>query len=129
MNELWFRSLHYYWVVDQAEYATDLIFTSRESLAGLYSRLLDHATINFSASDILTFLGRRFHPRFDGEVLTSSSERSLARQDQARDEEQLAEDVRQVGLVLRSRPSSTIPESFVFGDGESVRAAARWRGA
>ena len=26
--------------------------------------------MNFSAKDILTFLGRRFHPRFDGEVLT-----------------------------------------------------------
>ena len=71
MKERWFRGYNYYWVVDQAEYATDLIFTSRESLAGLYSRLLDHAAINFSAKDILTFLGRRFHPRFDGEVLTS----------------------------------------------------------
>ena len=27
--------------------------------------------MNFSAKDILTFLGRRFHPRFDGEVLTA----------------------------------------------------------
>jgi hypothetical protein len=70
MNEAWFRSLSYYWVVDQAEYSTDLIFTSREALAGLYPRLLDHAVVNFSAKDILTFLGRRFHPRFDGEVLT-----------------------------------------------------------
>src|SRR5271155_1215121 len=26
MNERWFRTLSYYWVVDQAEYATDLIF-------------------------------------------------------------------------------------------------------
>ena len=67
----WFRGLSYYWVVDQAEYATDLIFTGREALAGLYPRLLDHAAVNFSAKDILTFLGRRFHPRFDGEVLTS----------------------------------------------------------
>jgi hypothetical protein len=66
MNERWFRSLSYYWVVDQAEYSTDLIFTSREALAGLYPRLLDHAAVNFSAKDILTFLGRRYHPRFDG---------------------------------------------------------------
>ncbi len=70
MNERWFRNLSYYWVVDQAEYATDLIFTSREPLAGLYPRLLDHAAVNFSAKDILGFLGRRFDPRFDGEVLT-----------------------------------------------------------
>jgi len=71
MNERWFRSLSYYWVVDQAEYATDLIFTSREALAGLYPRLLDHAAVNFSAKDILSFLGRKFHPRFEGEVLTN----------------------------------------------------------
>ena len=70
MSESWFRGLTYYWVVDQAELATDLIFTSREALAGLYPRLLDHAAVNFSAKEILTFLGRRFHPRFDGEVLT-----------------------------------------------------------
>jgi hypothetical protein len=70
MNQRWFRSLSYYWVVDQAEYSTDLIFTSREALAGLYPGLVDHAAVNFSAKDILTFLGRRFHPRFDGEVLT-----------------------------------------------------------
>ena len=71
MNERWFRSLSDDWVVDQAEYATDLIFTSREALAGLYPRLLDHATVHFSAQDILGFLGRRLHPRFDGEVLTA----------------------------------------------------------
>ena len=27
----WFRCLKYYWVIDQAEFATDLIFTSREA--------------------------------------------------------------------------------------------------
>ena len=53
------RKNRYYWVVDQAEFSTDLIFTSREALAGLYPRLLDHAAVNFSAKDILTFLGRR----------------------------------------------------------------------
>jgi len=70
MKQPWFRGLSYYWVIDQAEFSTDLIFTSREALAGLYPRLLDHAAVNFSAKDILTFLGRRYHPRFDGEVLT-----------------------------------------------------------
>ena len=71
MNQRWFSSLSYYWVVDQAEFATDVIFTSRKALAGLYPRLLDHAAVNFSAKDILTFLGRKLHPRFEGEVLTS----------------------------------------------------------
>ncbi len=54
----------------QPEFSTDVIFTSREALAGLYPRLLDHAAVNFSAKDILTFRGRRLHPRFEGEVFT-----------------------------------------------------------
>jgi hypothetical protein len=70
MRQWWLRGFSYYWVVDQAEFATDVIFTSRKALAGLYPRLLDHSAVKFSAQDILTFLGRRFHPRFEGEVLT-----------------------------------------------------------
>src|SRR3954451_12570482 len=70
LGEPWLRGPGYYWVIDQAEYSTDLLFRSRQDLAELYPRLLDHACLHFSAQDILTFLGRRLHPRFDGEVLT-----------------------------------------------------------
>jgi hypothetical protein len=70
LGQPWLRGQGYYWVLDQAEYSTDLLFTDRAALADLYPRLLDHAAIHFCAQDILTFLGRRLHPRFDGEVLT-----------------------------------------------------------
>jgi hypothetical protein len=70
LAEPWLRGQGYYWVLDQAEYSTDVLFQDRPALAELYPRLLDHACLHFSAQDILTFLGRRLHPRFDGEVLT-----------------------------------------------------------
>jgi hypothetical protein len=70
LREGWLRGQGYYWVIDQAEYSTDVLFDSRQALGELYGRLLDHAALNFSAQDILTFLGRRLHPRFDGEVLS-----------------------------------------------------------
>jgi hypothetical protein len=70
LGEAWLQGQGYYWVIDQAEYSTDVLFRSRQLLAELYPRLLDHACLHFSAQDILTFLGRRLHPRFDGEVLT-----------------------------------------------------------
>src|SRR5688572_23787912 len=60
----------YYWVIDQAEYASDVLFADKKSLGELYPRLLDHAVVSFSASDILTFLGRKLHQNFQGEVLT-----------------------------------------------------------
>jgi hypothetical protein len=69
-SQPWLKRFSYYWVIDQAEFSTDLLFRSRDALAALYPRLLDHATLQFSAADILTFLGRRLDPRFAGEVLT-----------------------------------------------------------
>ena len=69
----WLAGKEYYWVADQVEYSSDLLFTNPAALRELYSRLLDHAIRrggHFSAEDVLSFLGRRLHPRFDGEVLT-----------------------------------------------------------
>lgn len=66
----WLRGMEYRWVIDQFEYSTDVLFRSAEHLAELYTRLLDHAAVHFSAQDILTFLGRKLHGNFQGEVLT-----------------------------------------------------------
>jgi hypothetical protein len=60
----------YYWVVDQAEYATDVLFRDAQALAGLYPRLVEHARTCFSAADVLKFLGRKLQPQFQGEVHT-----------------------------------------------------------
>lgn len=63
------REMKYRWYIDQFEYSTDVIF-QKHQLTTLYRRLLDYAAVSFSAQDILTFLGRRLHWKFDGEVLT-----------------------------------------------------------
>jgi hypothetical protein len=60
----------HYWVIDQAEFATDLVFRDPQALAELYGRLVDHATLHFKAPDILGFLGRTLCAQFNGEVLT-----------------------------------------------------------
>ncbi len=58
-------------MTDQAEFATDVLFAGRNKLRELYPRLMHHAAVNFSAKDVLTFLGRKLHGRFQGEVVTS----------------------------------------------------------
>src|ERR1051325_2836752 len=70
IGQSWLGQADYYWVIDQAEISTDVLFKNRATLAELYPRLLDHALLKFSAQDILTFLGHRLHANFDGEVLT-----------------------------------------------------------
>lgn len=64
------REQGYYWVMDQAEYATDVLFRDRAALAGLYPRLVEHARACLSAEDVLKFLGRKLTPQFQGEVQT-----------------------------------------------------------
>lgn len=58
----------YYWVTAQAEFSTDVMFKSREALQPLYQKLLKHNVLCFGAEDVLTFLGRKLHPLFQGEV-------------------------------------------------------------
>jgi hypothetical protein len=70
LKQSWLGERSYRWVVDQVEFSTDLLFDSRASLQKIFPSLLEHASRNLSAQDILGFLGRRLHPRFDGEVLT-----------------------------------------------------------
>ena len=64
------KGLSHYWVIDQAEYATDIRFVSEHALAGLFVRLLEFALLTFSPKKIFCYLGRKWHERFDGEVQT-----------------------------------------------------------
>jgi hypothetical protein len=51
--------LHYYWSADETEWATDVMFRSRESLARLYPRLVHHMITHSGGNDVLRFFGRR----------------------------------------------------------------------
>ena len=65
----------YYWMLDQGEYATDVMFKDRQSLEGIYAELVEHALVNFSASDVMTFLGRKLTGNFQDEIITDTKKR------------------------------------------------------
>lgn len=69
------QGFEYYWVTDQAEFATDVMFENLAALQSVYPKLLQHSTLCFSAEDVLTFLGRKPHPRFAGEILNDCKHR------------------------------------------------------
>ena len=54
-----------------------MLFASRDRLAEVYPRLLDRATVNVGAADILTLLGRKLSPQFLGEVATDCKKQRL----------------------------------------------------
>ena len=63
------KGQQYYWTVDQAEFATDILFQSRQTLAPLYRELIKHALLCFSAQDVLGFLGKKLTGNFKADVL------------------------------------------------------------
>jgi hypothetical protein len=65
----------YYWCLDQAEVATDLMFEDRAALDRVLPDLYDHAIRAFSAVDVLRFLGKRLTTNFKGEVTTNHKRR------------------------------------------------------
>lgn len=51
-------TLDYYWSADETEWATDVLFRSRDSLAMLYPHLVRHAMLDMNCTDVLRFFGR-----------------------------------------------------------------------
>ena len=66
--------MQYYWVTAQSEYSTDILFRKRADLEELMSRLCQYSAIYFSASDVMSFLGRKLTGHFQGEVVTDQRE-------------------------------------------------------
>lgn len=60
----------YHWSLMQVEYATDLVWKRREDLAPVYDALVRDAVQAVRAEQVASFLGRKLHPLYDGEVGT-----------------------------------------------------------
>ena len=65
----------YYWVLDQAEIATDVMFQTRPRLLEVWPDLVRHAALNMSSEDVLGFLGRKLHPCLQAQVVTDTKRR------------------------------------------------------
>ncbi|MEI6291531.1 MAG: hypothetical protein WCP19_13965 [Chloroflexota bacterium] len=65
----------YYWVADQCEIATDIMFKDRATLEAILPDLFEHAIIKTACENVLRFLGRKLHGNFRGEVTTDLKKR------------------------------------------------------
>ena len=68
--------ISYYWSAAQSEYATDLMFSSTQSLTALYERVIRDGITHFSSENVLRFLGRRYVESYQGEVTSEIRERA-----------------------------------------------------
>jgi hypothetical protein len=68
-------SLSYQWSIWQAEYATDLVFKQRRDLQQFFPPLLETLVLSIKPDDIASFLGRKLHGNYQGEVTTRLQKR------------------------------------------------------
>jgi hypothetical protein len=68
LQDDWLRGQDYYWVIDEAELSTDVLFHDRQALADLRPKLYEHAALCLGAKQILTFLGRKYRETFAGDI-------------------------------------------------------------
>jgi hypothetical protein len=66
---------YYYWTIHQAEFSSNVMFKDRPALRDLYQRLLRHATVEFGAPDVMTFLGKKLKDAFAGEIVNRTKTR------------------------------------------------------
>jgi len=58
----------YLWSIMQVEYATDIVFTRQRDLQAIYDRLTRTAIHTVKPDNIATFLGRKLHGNYQGDM-------------------------------------------------------------
>ncbi len=59
---------NYHWSIMQVEYATDIVFKRQQDLQNIYDQLVTTAIHTVKPDNIATFLGKKLHPNFQGEM-------------------------------------------------------------
>src|SRR3954454_9457874 len=103
----------YWWVIDQCEYASDVLFTDRAALEAIRGDLVTAAVTALGASDFLHFRGRKPHPAFAGEVTIDSKKRAQGCR---------------VRFRLKRSSSTTTPTCSGSRRPSTIRASARCSG-
>jgi len=70
-------NLTYHWSLLQVEYATDLVFRQRQDLQAFYPHLLETLIHTVKPENIATFLGRKLHGNYQGELDSRYNVREL----------------------------------------------------
>jgi hypothetical protein len=114
--------LSYYWVTHQSELATDVMFRNPRALQDLFPHLVRHATLCFSAEDVLTFLGRKFHGKLEAEIQNLFKKRLPGTRVKHRMKYNWIKMYNKHGLILRVETVINQPDEF------KVRRRVRRRG-
>ena len=122
----------YYWVSAQSEYSTDMLFNRRQDRCELYPQLLSHSTLCFGAREVMNFLGRKLHGKFEGEIISDLSSLVCRRTGGSRIKHRVKENWLKMYdsrvLFFGWKPSSTIPRNSGYARRSRAKASVKPNG-
>jgi hypothetical protein len=117
------KGMEYYWVIDQAEYATDVMCRNHHSLDELYTKWQKHAAVCFQADDIMRFMGRKLHGSFGATIVTDVKHRPAVTRIKHSVRNNWIKMYNKQGIVLRIETVINRPQEFrVFRFGRGKKA-------
>jgi hypothetical protein len=126
--------LHYYWSVDESEWATDVLFRSPERLRSLFPHWLHHGMRTFGSREVLRFLGHKIpahqglHGNFQGEVTTDLRQRPEGVRIKHRVKRNSIKMYDKQGSVLRVETTlNEVGDFKAYRAAEGRRTPKRWR--
>jgi len=106
------KGMEYYWVVDQAEFSSDVMFKDAGALEALDAELLRQATLSLGAEEVMGFLGRKLPPQLAGDLQTHATRRAPGARVEHRMKENWIKMYNQSGVVLRIETVVNRPYEF-----------------
>jgi len=119
----------YYWSMFQSEWATDVMFEKASDLAAIYPAMVVHAMQTFSSGDVMRFLGRKLHTRFEGEIVSDFKNRPEGIRIKHRVQTNSIKAYDKAGTILRIETTMNEPQDFkVFRPKEGdPHGTSEWR--
>lgn len=65
----------YFWTVFECEYATDIMFKTRQDLENIFPSLVEQSFFTFKCDDVMSFFGRKLDWKFQGELVSDLRKR------------------------------------------------------
>lgn len=118
------KEMNYYWVTAQSEYSTDILFKTPSDLKELYEKLISHSTTYFGAKEIMSFLGKKLHGCFQGEIGTDLTDRFKTRLPGVR----IKHRVKRNWIKMYDKAGSVLRIEMVINEPEEYKVRRQLRG-
>ena len=118
--------MEYYWVIDQAEYATDVMFRNHDILDELYLNWQKHAAVCIQAEDVMRFMGRKLHGSFNSLIQTDAKYRPTVTRIKHTVRGNSIKMYNKQGIVLRVETIINRPREFRIGRLGRGKKAVDW---